>query len=443
VNASRRSVLLISPDAVGERMRGMGIRSTELARALAPHADVVVATGDLSGGGEPPPDIRVTGYAPHAPVALREEIARAGAIVAPPQWPLVTSWMRRSGARLIFDVYTPETLETLELFADRGAALRRLMVALTVDRLEDALCSGHHFMCAGQAQRDLYVGALVAARRLTPDVYDRDPSLRGLLDVVPFGVPPGPPPRDAAGAGGLRAALPQIGAEDEIVLWNGGLWNWFDAPTAIRAIALLAAQRPGVRLVFMGTGEGPAGHAAAAEAHALAASLGLLGDTVIFNETWVAYDERAAWLTQADCAVATARDHLETRFAFRTRLLDCFWAGLPVVCTRGDELAARIERDDLGAVVGADDPRSLANALQAVLERGRTSYADKLAGAAAEYAWPVVAEPLRRWVTDPSSPSSPPRVQRTLRRPGHAARRLTYRAARQVLQWTHVEWPSL
>lgn len=441
MSARRPRVLFISPDAVGERMRGMGIRYTELARALAPHMDAVVATGDERGGGAPPQGVRVTGYEPHAPAALRPEIASADVVVAPPQWPVVTGWMRRSGARLIFDLYTPETLETLELFADRGAAMRRLMVALTVDRLEDALRSGHHFMCAGQAQRDLYVGALLAARRLSPDVYDRDRSLRALLDIVPFGVPSEPP--CDAGTGGLRAALPQIGAGDEVVLWSGGLWNWFDAPAAIRAVALLAARRPGVRLVFMGTGEGPAGRAAAEEAHAIATSFGLLGTTVHFNDAWVPYDQRAAWLLQADCAVATARDHLETRFAFRTRLLDCFWAGLPVVCTRGDELAARIERDDLGAVVAVGDGEALAGALEAVLDRGRASYAPGLARAAAEHAWPVVAEPLRRWATDPLPAPALPPVASGLRRPGHAARRATYRVARRALQTVGLKWPSL
>ena len=34
-----------------------------------------------------------------------------------------------------------------------------------------------------------------------------------------------------------------------------------------------------------------------------------------FNDGWVPYEERGAWLLQADCAVSTHRDHLETRFA--------------------------------------------------------------------------------------------------------------------------------
>jgi glycosyltransferase involved in cell wall biosynthesis len=429
-----RRVLFISPDAVGDRMAGLGIRYTQLASVLADEAEVTIASGDP---GTAPGGLRVIGYEPHAPAALRPEVERADAIVAPPQWPLVTRWMRRSRARLIFDLYDPETLETLELFA--GRRMRRTLVALTIDRLEDALRSGHHFMCASENQRDLWIGALLAARLLTPAAYDRDPSLRDVLDLLPFGVPDEPP---RAGAPGIRAAFPQIGTEDEVVLWNGGVWRWLDPATAIRAVARLRERRPGVRLVFMGTGQGVAGRAAADEARALAAPL---GDAVLFNDDWVPYADRGAWLLEADCALVTALDHLETRFAFRTRMLDCFWAGLPVVCTRGDDLAERVERDGLGAVVAPGDEDGLARAIETVLERGRGAYADGLALAAADHAWSVVAGPLRHWIASEDEP--PPRLGDAplagSRRPAHALRSATYAAARRALDTANVRWPSL
>jgi glycosyltransferase involved in cell wall biosynthesis len=434
-----KRVLFISPDAVGERMAGLGIRYTELAATLAGEASVTVATGDAAGAGAVAEGVRVVTYEPHAPGALRPEIDAADAIVAPPQWPLVTRWMRRSGARLIFDLYDPETLETLELFADRRW-LRRPMAALTLDRLEDALRTGHHFMCASESQRDLWIGALLASRLLRPEAYDDDPSLRTRLDRVPFGVPTTPP---KAGPG-VRAAFPQIGPDDEILLWNGGLWRWLDPATAVRAVARLAAERPGLRLVFMGGGRGVAGAAAAEEARSVAEALGVRGDGVLFNEGWVPYGERAAWLLEADCALVTGVDHLETRFAFRTRLLDCFWAGLPVVCTRGDDLAERVERDELGAVVAPGDDEALAAAIAAVLDRGRAAYADGLARAAAEHAWPVVAEPLRRWI---AAEGRPPRLGDGAFAPArgatHRLRSAGYLAARRALETAGVRWPSL
>ena len=50
-----------------------------------------------------------------------------------------------------------------------------------------ALASGDAFVCASERQRDLWLGALLALGRIDPDAYAADPSLRSLIDVVPFG----------------------------------------------------------------------------------------------------------------------------------------------------------------------------------------------------------------------------------------------------------------
>jgi glycosyltransferase involved in cell wall biosynthesis len=351
---------------------------------------------------------------------------------------VVTGWLRASGKRVVFDLYDPETLESLELFARGRPGMRRLMVALTLDRLQDALRTGHHFMCASEAQRDLWTGALLSGRALGPRTYDADRSLRSVIDLVPFGLPAAPP---MSTADGIRRAFSEVGATDEVVLWNGGIWPWLDAPAAIRAIGRLAKRRPGVRLVFMGRGSGFAGDAAFAEAQDTARRLGLLGTTVLFSDGWVPYAERADWLLHADCAIATAGDHLETRYAFRTRMLDCFWSGLPVVCTSGDDLAARVDRDGLGAVAPVGDADALAAALESVLDRGRVAHAPALAEAAATYAWPVVSGPLRRWISA-TGPLVRPGATAATRTPAHATRNATYRVVRAALVKTGIGWPS-
>lgn len=439
--ADRQRVLFISPDAVGERMRGLGIRYTELARTLAADAEVVVATGDPGGGGAGPEGVRVVGYEPHAPAALRPEIAAADMIVAPPQWPLVSRWLRESAARIVIDLYCPETLETLAAFVAGRSVTRGLMNALTLDRLDDALRTGHHFVCAGEFQRDLWIGALLGQRLITPSTYDRDPSLREVLDLLPFGAPAQPPRAEGPGP---RERFDQLEEGDELVLWNGGLWRWFDAATAVRAFALLVERRPQAKLVFMSGSTSVTAHDTTDAVRSLAASLGLLDSSVLFADSWVPYAQRASWLLDADCALAIGHDSLETRFAFRTRFLDCFWAGLPVVCTEGDELAERVARDDLGAIVPTGDHEAVAGALDRVLARGRAAYAGGLASAAASYAWPVVAAPLRRWL---NASERPPRLSEEgrppARRPAHLLRSASYRTARRSLELAHVAWPSL
>ncbi len=434
-------VLFISLDPVGEEMAGLAIRYVELARALAPHAQAIVAGTQAPDTAPPAGGVQTVSFDPHRPAALKPHVEAAHVVVTHPQWPIVTRWLRRSRARVVVDLYDPEALEALEHFSDRRPAIRRLMHQLTLDRLDDALATGHLFVCASEKQRDLWLGALLARRLIGPELYDRDPSLRSAIDVVPFGVPDEPP--DDAGRDAIRERFPQIGPDDEVVLWNGGIWSWLDAPTAIRAVSRLAERCPQVRLVFMGEHAGPAGARAAEEARRIARDLDLLGSVVLFNDRWVPYAERAAWLLHADCAISTHRDHLETRFAFRTRLLDCLWAGLPVVCTTGDHLAERVERGGLGAAVAGRDDEALAAALEGVLARGRAAHGDALARAAEDFRWSRVAEPLARFLEEDPAPRPadlaphPGRVVAT-----HMARAAAYRAGTRALGALGLRPPS-
>jgi glycosyltransferase involved in cell wall biosynthesis len=411
--------LILSPEPLGAEMAGMAIRATELARAVGGEAAYVH---------------------PHAPGDLRERAAAAGVVVAQPPWPLAARELRRSGARLIYDLYDPEPLEALQFLAGRRAGVRRTVTAMSLDRMVDALHDGHAFLCASERQRDLWTGTLLAERLITPAVHDADPALGGLLAVVPFGVPdappaPGPGPRERFG----------LADDDELVLWNGGIWDWLDPESVLRAVAQLSPERPRLRLVFMGTSGAAQARDAEARARDLARELGLLGRVVRFNDGWVPYEERGAWLLQADAAVAAHHDHLETRFSHRTRLLDCLWAGVPVVCTRGDDLAERVAADDLGAAVPPGDPGALAAALARVLDAGRSSFGPALARAAEELRWSRVAEPLAALISaGPSSPLGVRAGRRRPRSPGLRARDLGYIAARTALNAVGArDWPRV
>ena len=133
----------------------------------------------------------------------------------------------------------------------------------------------------------------------------------------------------------LRGVLPGVTERSDVLLWGGGIWDWLDPLTVIRAVATLVERREEVRLVFMGGGRPSAGDdeemAMAARARTLAGELGVLDRAVVFNDRWVPYGERGDWLVEADIGVSAHFADLETRFAFRTRLLDYLWAGLPIV----------------------------------------------------------------------------------------------------------------
>ncbi len=422
-------MLFISADPVGPEMAGVGIRYWELAQVLAPHAEVTLAA--IQVGEMPDAGIAFAEYEPHDPRALRAQIARADLVVCQPQWPVVTAWLSRARCRVVYDLYDPEAFETIELFEHRRPALRKLMVSLAVDRLGDALRTGDHFLCASEKQRDLWLGAMYGGRLIDARNYDRDPSFRSIIDVVPFGLPAEPPAAPAQDP--IRRAIPAIGPDDEVVLWNGGIWNWLDPVTAVRAFAQLIARRPRAKLVFMGGSSNPAGQRASEEARRAAEETGQLDRTVFFNASWVPYAERAGWLLGAECSLSTHEEHLETRFAFRTRLLDCFWAGLPIVCSEGDELAERVRREDLGEAVPPRDEQALAEALERVLSRGRASYGQALAAVAAQYEWPRVGAPLVRMLEegDAGGLHAAGTVRAGLE---HRARSLAYRVSHRAIR---------
>jgi len=418
-------VLVISQDRLDGPVGGTSIRALELARVLRDHADVTLAgIGDVPAQRD---GIACVAYRPQQPNALRGPVDAADVVLALPQWPPLMRLLRGARARLAFDLYVPEALETIGGFPGQRALLRRTLTEFAVDRTIDALRGGDFFICASEKQRDLYLGMLLAERLVDPRRYADDPTLRSLIDVVPFGVADDEPV--ATGAGGARTQIAGVGPDDELVLWNGGIWPWLDPEIAVRAVAQLASRRERLRLVFMGNATQVPAQRATANARALAEELGVLNRHVFFNDAWVPYDERADWLLEADCALYAHHDNLETRFAFRTRLLDCFWAQLPAICSSGDDLAGAIDRGGAGAVFSPGDVDGCARAVESALERGRADFAGPLQALAEAYRWSRVVRPLADFVGRDGA-AAPPR--RALR-PAHVLRRGGYLAARKAL----------
>src|SRR4051812_2004244 len=115
--------LVIADAPVGAAMAGGAIRSVELARALQAHMEVTLVA---------PPD-----YSLHHPVALRPLLDTHDVVIGQPAWPLLAGWLRRSRARVVYDLYDPEPLEALEFLRPQRA--RRLVTAMSRDRLRNAL----------------------------------------------------------------------------------------------------------------------------------------------------------------------------------------------------------------------------------------------------------------------------------------------------------------
>ncbi|HTT87694.1 MAG TPA: glycosyltransferase [Acidimicrobiales bacterium] len=416
----RPRALVITDDVLTGQMAGPAIRSWHVAEALTSVADVVLAT--TSGSCEVP----ATSFVAEAAEEQRfEELERWCDVLVMQGYVLhKVPALRRSDKRIVFDVYDPVHLEALELTRNIPEPERSFHVRNSVRTLEEQLVRGDFFVCASDKQRDFWLGFLASVGRVNPRTYEDDPTLRRLIDVVPFGLPDAPPVHTRPA---LRGVVEGIGPDDDVVLWGGGVYDWFDPQTLIRAVATLRSRRPRVRLFFMGMRHPKpdvATSPVALAARRLADDLGLTGTHVFFNEGWVPYDERQNVLLEADVGVSLHHDTVETTVSFRTRMLDYLWAGLPVVASAGDSFAELIAAEDIGTVVAPGDVDDVARAIGALLDDGerRRRCGQRAQAVAARFRWSVAAAPLvaycaapRRaadapqWAAPPSppSPSSP------------------------------------
>jgi glycosyltransferase involved in cell wall biosynthesis len=384
-------------------MAGSGIRTWELARVLSRHLQVDLAVPPFVEAGPPAaPDFPAEIHVCRRTKELQRLVAEADLLMTLGAVPLACPFLTRTDKPLILDAYDPFLLAGLELH--RGDLRQQLIAHEHYRRaLLVGLGSADFILCANERQRDYWLGMLSALGRVNPHNYRGDPTLSRLLSVVPFGLP-GEPPRQGRPA--LKGVHPAIRSSDRVVVWGGGLWDWLDAKTAIRAMAQVTAIRGDVKLFFMGTqrpNRRVARMAALEEAVALSRDLGLHGRSVLFNAEWVPYAERQNYLLEADLGICLHHDVLETRFAFRTRLLDCVWAGLPVVATRGDTLGEEMHREGLARAVAPGMEHAVAAAILELLDVAdiKARMRPRFEAMAARYRWDVVASPLVEFCRNP------------------------------------------
>jgi GT2 family glycosyltransferase/glycosyltransferase involved in cell wall biosynthesis len=405
----RARLLIVSHEAIATNMSGPAVRFLEIGRALSHVARVTLAMP-----GQPTVrDARVTiaGFDPVNPSSLRRLAEDADVIFvqgfALVQYPFLGGLL----VPIIVDLYCPFTIEHLE--QTRGtAALGDEAVANDaagfLGVLNGQIDQGDFFICASEAQRDFWIGNLHSRGRINPRTYAADPTLRRLIDVVPFGLPDEDFDRAAAALPPvMKGVRPGIAATDTVLLWGGSLLDWQDPVTLIEAVAQLAPRRPELKLLFMGTKHpNPMVKPmrAVAASRERAAALGVLDRHVFFND-WVPYAERARYLAEADLGVSTHREHLETHFSFRTRMLDYVWARLPIVCTDGDVFAQLVRSEGLGATVPPGDAAALAQAIDRLLgdPAARAAARTALARVGREMQWSRVVAPLARFLETPAS----------------------------------------
>ena len=392
-------LLIVTHETIGPKMAGPGIRAWEMACALSEWFDVTLAAP-----GDPErqhPHVRTFGFDPTEPglSTLNPHLGAADVVLAMAALYVKIPQLRDLGKPAIVDLYDPFELEKL---AQAHSVPEQYHLGIDLEsaahlHLEGAV--GDFFICASERQRDFWLGVLLAAGRVNSVSYSHDPTLRSLIDVVPFGVPSEPPQKRGSV---LKGVHPGIGRDDKLLLWNGGLWQWFDPLTLVEALAEVVRVRDDVKLFFAAgrhfDPETVPEMPIYAETVEHSRQLGLLDNHVFFGN-WVSYDERGDYLLETDLVVSTHRPGLESQFASRTRLADCIWAGVPVVATAGDPISDMLVECGLGRTVAPGRPDLLAEAILEALDDDARKQVDQSASQVREQlAWRRVVAPIGRFL---------------------------------------------
>ena len=391
---------MVTTDKVSPIMAGVGIRYLEFARALRDVVNVTILSPSAVGTAEhhvrfvhPDGDLEKA-----AELVLDQDVIILQAYASRQ---IVLNTLSELRPAIVIDLYCPFWLEN-GLSSVARADASPFQHRLDIETLRDQLRIGDFFLCASARQRDMLIGMLSVMGRVTSSQLERDPALTGLIGVVPFGLsstrfsPSGPQ---------VHALVPAWSATDRIIVWGGGIHDWLDVDTPLTAMELLRDRAPHIKLLFATAVSHPDHEVRPTAARALqvAQESGLLGSSVWFLDGWTPFDQRDRYLRGATAGLVCHLDHVETRFAFRTRVLDYLWAGLPIISSDGDEFADIIRMHDLGIVVPPGDPQALADAFVSIVARidAGEAFSERIAAIRPNYHWDEVVKPLLQFCANP------------------------------------------
>lgn len=359
-------VVVHTPDVVGERMAGPGIRALHLAQELAKFVPVTLVAKSEGSSAVPVADpalplLRLE----HGSRAARAAMRAAGVLIGQPSRGFRA---QRPGQRVVYDLFDPTVLELRELYGNFPSLRQRVHLAAEWWRLSAALMRADLLICAAAKQREFY---------------ERLQSSDAPWIEVPFGIDPDE----------IRACEKP---RDNIVVWGGGLWEWLDPGTAVDAIHLLNRQGLRAKLLFLGRARPNRSLIDRRRDDRFDALLERGGAHVSANPDWIPYRERLSWLRSGKIAIMLHRRTEEARYAMRTRLFDAIAAATPIVASEGGFAADLVREEGLGIVVAPEDTEAVADAIRKLLTDDEffASCVERLERIRPRFAWDAVTRPL-------------------------------------------------
>jgi glycosyltransferase involved in cell wall biosynthesis len=361
-------VAVHTPDVVGERMAGPGIRAWHFAGELAKHFPTILICkreGELPSA----PAFRVAARgSAEALVALKSADVLVGQ-------PARGFRRQRRPQRVVYDLFDPVLLELRELYGRHPSMRQRVHLGAERWRIENALEEGDLFIVATKKQRELYTKAT------------------GPVVEIPFGA-------DDAG-------VDPSAKRENVIVWGGGTWEWLDPATAVEAVVAANHRGIGCRLLFLGRSRPNRHTADRRREDRLDALIAGGAPFVEANESWTPYQDRLTWLRRSKIAIMLHRPTAEAAYSIRTRLFDAIAAAVPVITTEQGFAAELVAAEGLGVVVPSSDAAAVTDGIERLIgdDAFHAACVSNLIRIQPRFAWSVVTRPLieavKQWQRQP------------------------------------------
>ncbi|MBA7642015.1 hypothetical protein ES703_49701 [subsurface metagenome] len=355
----RKTILILSNDIVAKKLAGPGIRCINFAQVLSEYFNIIIAIPNE-------PDFEPEQYELIKVDSknIEQLVERSDIIVTQGTQFIRYSLLKETDKPIVMDLYDPFNIAALVEYSHLPNREWEKVYKQIHNDLNKQLYYGDFFICASERQRDYWLGLLTALYRVNPVSFRNDISLRRMIDVVSFGISSKKPIHLK---NVLKGVVPNIKKDDKVIMWGGGIYNWYDPLTLVYAMEKISRKRDDIKLYFMGVKHPNPDVIELSllnETFQLSKSLGLKDKFIFFYTGWIEYEERQNYLLESNIGIITHPDHIETRLCFRVRILDYIWANLPIISTKGDVLSKMVEDKELGLTVNAGDVDSLVKAIE-------------------------------------------------------------------------------
>ena len=256
--------------------------------------------------------------------------------------------LHRAGVLLISD--NAATIEHLEYSSIRDSGNPDAIYEELIARFKLQLLISDHFIVRSQVALSTLCVQLSLVGRLSYINYNRSASLDHLISYIPIGF-------NRLSDNHASATSPSLAKID--LVWNGGIWDFYDPVMFAHALALLDRAGTPVTARFMYMP--PANQLLREGARLVQAVRELrLEHLVHFHEDRLDHYERDAVVKSARAAVCIGKKGIENFTSIRLRTRDCFLYRLPIIVDNHGATASLVTELGIGVACNTDSADELA-----------------------------------------------------------------------------------